>query len=167
MKMLLLISTIFLSSCGAFYPKDYVQSHKPYFNQSDHYFEKHKEEFKKDYYIETGKNVSISFPINFSYDIFFKDNPDSIGVCFYTGNYEPIEVLINERTWSQMTEECQDQLIYHELGHCLLKQDHRDDYISIMNATDEKCHIFYEHKDVLVRELIHKRQEDIDYLKLL
>ena len=50
------------------------------------------------------------------------------------------EILINEIEWWSLTELEQEQLILHELGHCLLERDHNDKLdryghpISIMNS---------------------------------
>ncbi len=37
-------------------------------------------------------------------------------------------ITINRTAWNQMSELGREQLIYHEMGHCLLKRGHRSDY---------------------------------------
>lgn len=63
----------------------------------------------------------------------------------YTGNENAIAVcqggssiLVDKDYWDSTSDTKKEMLIYHELGHCVLKRDHRDDfdgyqYVSLMN----------------------------------
>lgn len=60
-----------------------------------------------------------------------------IGACFMdTGN-----IILSAKFWAEASQIQREMLVFHELGHCALKRQHRDDMadsirpISIMNPT--------------------------------
>lgn len=61
------------------------------------------------------KNLIIRFN-----DSLMKDN--ILGVCIYGGRTPIIE--IDESEWYDMSPMRREQLLFHELGHCLLGRDH-------------------------------------------
>ena len=50
------------------------------------------------------------------------------GWCFFFGDY----IFINKQHWAKIDIHEKRELIYHELGHCVLNLGHNDD-ISVMN----------------------------------
>ncbi len=69
-------------------------------------------------------------------------------------------IKIDKAKWNNFSDTQREQVIYHELGHCLLLQFHRSDAIapcpsSLMypKVLDEKC--YSEHKAIYVNELIN------------
>jgi hypothetical protein len=56
------------------------------------------------------------------------ENPYERGICEIAGDETPI-ITINQEAWEQMSEDEREPLMYHELGHCVLKRKHRADQI--------------------------------------
>jgi hypothetical protein len=57
---------------------------------------------------------------------------DTIGLCF-SGGTTPI-IHISQDYWEYARADQKIALVYHEMGHCVLGQGHRDDRMSIMNS---------------------------------
>jgi len=163
-SIVLILISLFFTSCGKFLPPDVVERAEPHFKTSDPYFNTYKQDFAEEYNIYTGKSVRTSVPINFSNDIFFPSNPRSIGVCFSTGG-RGIEILIKESYWRTLSSVCRRQLIYHEMGHCMLNQDHRDGYPSVMNSSNGYCELYDNHENMFLEEFFTRSSVAINYLK--
>jgi len=73
-----------------------------------------------------GQNVQVT-------DLVIKfgpmENKFERGICEINGDETPT-ILINEEAWNQMSEDEREPLLYHELGHCVLKRKHRADQMS-------------------------------------
>jgi hypothetical protein len=70
-------------------------------------------------------------------------NPDACGQCLRAAGRTPrITIKADELCWKRANEQEREALILHELGHCWLNRDHRNDrfpigaYASLMNADD-------------------------------
>lgn len=105
MKCLIVILSVFISSCGLF-------------NKSEKYVEpeirEHVEKFKLIY----GLQINI--------EIKFKNlDPTTAGVCYYyEGNPEDNYIEIDKETFQEYSELGREELIFHELGHCVFNRDH-------------------------------------------
>ena len=55
---------------------------------------------------------------------------DIVGVCWKSSNGDNRRVEIKEDAFNKMNKEAQEELIYHELGHCELDRGHLDTYFS-------------------------------------
>jgi hypothetical protein len=62
-------------------------------------------------------------------------------------------IRIDPRHWEDMTEIKRTQLMYHELGHCILKRPHRGGGVSIMNPLILDDATFIRYRDLLIKEL--------------
>lgn len=162
----LILIYLFFTSCGKFFPPDVVERAKPHFKTSDSYFNNYKQDFSEEYNIYTGKTVRTSVPINFTNDIFFPSNPSSIGVCFSSGG-RGIEILIKESYWKTLSSVCRRLLVYHEMGHCILNQDHRDGYPSVMNSSNGYCELYDKHENMFLEEFFIRSSVAINYLRSL
>lgn len=61
-----------------------------------------------------------------------KDSADTIGWCqFRWGQYR---IIIDEPFFNTLSESSKFQLIAHEMTHCVLMLDHRDDVTDYMNS---------------------------------
>jgi hypothetical protein len=165
-RLIQLMSIFIFISCGMVEPPHVVQREDPYFKESDSYFDSYKNDFSYNYYLYTGKDISTNIPVNFSEEIFFKDNPNSIGVCFSRGS-KGIEILIKKSHWKNLSRSCRKTLMYHEFGHCLLNQDHRDSYPSIMNSNNKHCDLMSSHKNNFFEEFYLRTRDSIIYLRSL
>ena len=81
---------------------------------------------------------------------------DAVGICYYvTGNIE-----IDREYWNTHGEAAKEELIFHELGHCVLGREHNEHMIgdcpaSIMYPTlTPGC--YKKHKDYYIKELFDK-----------
>jgi hypothetical protein len=85
-------------------------------------------------------------------------SPQEAGVCEIKGSETP-EVTINKDAWNDMTVEEQKELLYHEMGHCVLKRKHRSDLLkdgspaSIMNPYTMDNYTFVKYEAYYVQEL--------------
>ena len=52
-------------------------------------------------------------------------SPRARGVCKLSDDAPPT-VVINKATWDVISDEEREELILHELGHCVLKRKHKD-----------------------------------------
>lgn len=101
-----------LISCG----HDVVEvNHAPQPKVTDPIFNAHISKFEDLY------NIDVNTPIVFG------DVGEYAGVCYiYSNGYT--EIQINEKNWSFLTKEQKEQLIFHELGHCVFGLDHNDNH---------------------------------------
>lgn len=105
MKQTLVIIFIFLSACGM-----------PRTHESHSDFNKYKERFEQ----ETGVEVSVAI----IYDANLSN--EFAAVCeIFSDGYKLIR--INELYWSYYGEGAREELVYHELGHCVLDRDHSEE----------------------------------------
>lgn len=91
-----------------------------------------------DSFEDLAKVEASSSPISFG----LKDKTKA-GVCYkYITNGEVVSkyVKINETEWKRLNENQKYNLIYHELGHCILNREHNDNRqeycpVSFMNSS--------------------------------
>jgi hypothetical protein len=120
---------------------------------TDPEFTEYLQKFTKD----TG--ISVNIPVT------FMSSDKYAGWCKkYSSGYKIIE--IDYKYWNSSNENGKEQIIYHELGHCLLNKEHNNETmrhskypieipVSIMNSFAFGNSFFYEeYKDHYVRELI-------------
>jgi hypothetical protein len=114
-------------------------------------FNKEIEDILYSYKLDINKNPYI-IPIYFTRK--FSDEK-TIAVCFL--NYK--EIVISLEKWNRYDAIGKKNILYHELGHCLLGYSHRNEMYpndgcpkSIMNfqLLDNMCYII--HKDELLKE---------------
>jgi SprT-like family len=111
--MKIIIILLFLVSCGKVNDMramdgELVHKSEPIFNTLARKFEN---EF----------NVAVKVPIIFSTTL----ERNIAGVCLvYSTGYR--EIQISRQVWFNQSEEQREQLVYHELGHCVLNKGHDD-----------------------------------------
>jgi hypothetical protein len=105
MKNLIILSTILLTfiSCGK-------KSHTPLGNPTPNPTLTDLQEFVDRF--EDEFNVVVNMPVSFS-------DTKSAGVCYYGSHVE-----INESYWYGISDLQKEQLIFHELGHCVFNRRH-------------------------------------------
>lgn len=85
-----------------------------------------------------------------------------VGLC-QTGGLTPV-VTIDPTHWATIGESQREELIFHELGHCVLDRDHRDDRLidgcpaSIMNSYVISAYCFTQHQSEYYAELFDTDQ---------
>lgn len=100
MKQLIITVSFLLASCAGFVP-----------NKTDPVFIQYIERFEND----TQRTVTV--PIT------FMSNKEYAGWCkTYSNGYRLIE--IDHEYWQNSDDLAKEQLIYHELGHCVLNRGH-------------------------------------------
>lgn len=134
--ILILFMTV-LVGCGK--DPDVRSTRNRFFPESDNYFDSIRSDFEHDYLLVTSSQIDTNNVfINFADDSLFEGR--EIGTCYFIkGNNTGREILIKKSYWEGMTPACQYFLIYHELGHCALDEDHQDNYPSIMNSDIRYC----------------------------
>lgn len=81
-----------------------------------------------------------------------------IGMCRINGENKYIE--IDPMWWSENSELAREQLIFHELAHCVLGQGHRNYYLhdscpgSIMGEWHVRESCYVKHYDYYIKELM-------------
>lgn len=84
------------------------------------------------------------------------------GACEIGGDNTP-SVTINQETWNKIDESEREELIFHELGHCVLRRKHRSDRdakghpTSIMNPYSINGKIYSQNSDAYLAELFQNR----------
>lgn len=101
---------VLLTSCGKPPPvPDYGIFSKYVYTFQD-------EALKRDKFIVTGELTVVFGAI---------DIPKAVGVC-RTETFKPPKIIILEEYWRKINELMREQLIFHELAHCLINKPHND-----------------------------------------
>lgn len=100
--------------------------------------------FVSEYEARFGHTPDIETPIRFVDDL-ASDDKEAIATC--TGS----EVLVVRAAWGGLGDEQREELIYHELGHCLLYESHRPD--SIMSPSLLELSVYRDRREELINEL--------------
>ena len=113
MKKLLIL--LLLTSCGKFLPSDVLRIDKPYkVKKTDKTFSFYVSKFEKEF------KIKVRVPI-----VFESLKPFYSGVCYiWNDGYK--QISINKEHWNSYNIEQREQLIYHELGHCIYELKHND-----------------------------------------
>lgn len=88
----------------------------------------------------------------------------TVGYCLTTGSGTKI-IRLHEESWRAMDLYEQEELVFHELGHCLLNRvlhcDNRinGDPISILNAYIPNGNYYKDNREVLLDELFNPNPE--------
>jgi hypothetical protein len=144
-----LILTLFLIGCGV------EERERPEFNRVlevngfEHYVNLFQEQAK-----ELGQDINVSdLVIRFKH-IPVEDNKTTLGRCWRGGNNPPI-IDIDPEHWKSMSMVQRQLLMFHEMGHCLLRRDHVDEKksVSIMNPYLISSQVFVASEDRLIAEL--------------
>lgn len=77
--------------------------------------------------------------------------------CYYNGYYGDgiPRIIIDPIEWEKSSSLRKRILMFHELAHCILKQQHRDDRPSIMNTLIVKDEAFKKKSDYYLDELFN------------
>lgn len=141
MKIKLLLFSMALSSCGNLQINDLfkidAENDPRKTLTTDAEFSEYIVQFEIDYayYLDIDYSAS-DIPVTFS----DKLDKKYLGACYYYGkNHQWREIKISRKLWQDLDNKQRQALIYHELGHCALNREHRDEYyrsfpISIMNT---------------------------------
>lgn len=105
------------------------------FDSIDPIFEPYVNSFKVDHKDFKGKEISFDVAINFSNNI-----GEANAHCYIYAN-DKNEILVNPTWFNRISEGSKKALIYHELGHCALKQKHRDERIKTKISSSMKASI--------------------------
>ena len=120
-SVILILSSAFLTACGVDIPVQLIIA--PQFQEYVSSFE----ELSRD----QGRPVSVNNLI-MEFDNGSLEGTNHIGICTRSWQKDwkgdkhelPPRVTIRESFWYEASEEGRHQLIYHELGHCILKRGH-------------------------------------------
>ncbi len=80
---------------------------------------------------EEGQSVSISDLV-----VQFGNTPtlNETGVCEWADNETP-KITVNQRIWNTLNDYDKQEVIFHELGHCVLKRVHQNSEMMAYNGT--------------------------------
>lgn len=82
---------------------------------------------------------------------------DFAGICFKHGSRPP-KVELSEETWMKTDRWQREQLVFHELGHCVLNRNHDNKTVlgiqkSVMNHAVLPKDMYLLHREYYLREL--------------
>lgn len=120
MKLIFLI--FLLISCN---PKDEIVNKAFTLESSDESFNDLKEEFENEAYLRYIDLSVEDIKIGFVESSVFKESSNPSGVALCQRNMK--QILVNKETWNNFSEIKQEIIIFHELGHCALDRDHKND----------------------------------------
>jgi hypothetical protein len=130
----LLFAILLLSSCSFLTDTEIDSELQPYLNK----------------YISYAKECRVPITdsgLTLSLD---KTKSTTFGYCRTMFN----TIKINKRSWVALTEIQKEQLIFHELTHCLLDQDHDDLGLNVMNTHGFIYkQLYVEYYDYFIRRL--------------
>ncbi len=142
-------------SCGRQFNREsrHFQKSNPIFDEYIEKFEAHGRTYLKDANFKVG-----NIPINF-----LDPKETSVqGICTQYSDGSK-EIIIRKEWWEQVSKKYHESLIFHELGHCRLARDHRDEEyedadksaykLSLMNGILVVPGVFEKSEEVYLREL--------------
>lgn len=56
--------------------------------------------------------------------------PHAVGICYFSHEGSTPKIGISETFWNSVGDETKELTIFHELGHCALNRDHRNDTLA-------------------------------------
>lgn len=89
--------------------------------------------------VEVNSEIELKLFENHFYEIFHGDrfngaiyfsndiDPDDAGVCYYGGSTILANIRINPTKWKYYSQYAKEELIFHEMGHCLYGLSHDDE----------------------------------------
>lgn len=174
--MIKLFIFLTLLSCGkkeifGDFVKEETLRSETYYSGIEPEFKEIIKDFELDYYLATGKELKVNYPVNFG--TMTGVSSEAVGVCYH----KPREVVIRKSFWEDPTVSyCQKiQLIYHELGHCSLGRGHKDEKIqgkplSAMNTYMLPDDLFCDFNEDYITEMMtgdhsHLEEEFSKYLR--
>ena len=83
------------------------------------------------------------------------------GTCSYSSNFSHRDIEIDKSFWDRASHLYREYIIFHELGHCYLRRDHKEGclqsgiYQSLMRSGEGGCRDNYSRttRDYYIREL--------------
>lgn len=82
--------------------------------------------------------------------------PDTVAYCDMRANH----IVISRKQWDKLDTAQREEMMYHELGHCVLRRDHRSDTnptthipSSMMYPNILPGKVYLAHKEAYLREL--------------
>lgn len=111
-------------------------------------------------FVTTGASLGRHIVIDDLIVEFKAITPKWMGVCYYG---QTPRIVLNTYYWQWLNDLDREQLVFHELGHCVLNRDHNDQWItapdgnyiqaSVMNAYDFEWWKYDLYHDFYMREL--------------
>lgn len=86
-------------------------------------------------------------------------DPQYGGICYGMGTSAQV-VIINSTYWDSLTDAAKEQLMFHELGHCALNRQHRED----INSDGSPVSIMYHQMFGWMPQYLQNRQLYINEL---
>lgn len=90
------------------------------------------------------KDLSISLDSNMQWP--------TIGLCEYAEGLQP-KITLNTEYWALSDTYMREQLLYHEMGHCVLLLEHNDKELSIMNSRAIPEDLYLKNRSYLLTSL--------------
>lgn len=166
MRFILLVALLF-TGCGSDITNpldpDRIE-HEPKIDLGP--FSSYVDAFLNDAY-NNGSRVSISDLVVRFKDIPKEDETKTIlGRCWLSSTESPT-IDIDPEEWERLGPTSKHLLMYHEMGHCVLKRDHFDDGDSIMNTYLLSSVKFEKNKEAILAELFDEsKYNSFGYLHL-
>jgi len=136
--------------CGSLKDKILEPEYKKRFEVGD--FDIYVDMFERDS-VDYGKGIVVDdLIINFVDIEQTRDDRFTLGRCIIKTGDNPL-IVIDSDYWELLSDTSRVLLMYHEMGHCILRRSHRDSVDSIMNSTLISSYKFEQNKGELLTEL--------------
>lgn len=143
---LVIANTAVVTACGTMQSKRERLQHNPIFNN-----------YLVDFQLEAldrGIELNVSdVPVN--YGDLSKDG--AIGQCKLLNGHLP-EIRVSKEYWDIANESDREQLMYHELFHCILKLKHDNTKLSIMNEYHLFEGVYKANKESLLNDAFNRKK---------
>jgi Zn-dependent peptidase ImmA (M78 family) len=124
-NLLFLIFSIIISGCATGYQVDELIVYG---------FEDYITKFENDSIIYGRPTKIQELVIQFGDLRGYREEKNVVGLCQRAYNFQPPIITIDLNYWQQITDAEKEWLVYHELGHCILNREHREDRIRENNC---------------------------------
>ncbi len=106
-----------------------------------------------------GKDIEITrLIIEYGDPSPMSDNSATVGVCWHLPLQVP-RIVVDREFWDMINDDAKEQLIFHEMGHCVLGQDHREN--SVMEPSVLDPGYYRAHRTELLDEFFNFKGPDL------
>lgn len=94
---------------------------------------------------------AASLPIEFTDIAETKEERESLMAYCLIDKENPVKIVVYRPNWKKASDTIKEETIFHELGHCILKRDHKEG--SVMSKYLPQPGFYEQHRQQFLNEL--------------